>query len=230
WSSDVCSSDLFAIVFAADTFSALMLCVTSVLVLAGLAIAAGTGDDTNRFYAPLVLVMTAGVCGALLTADLLNLFAFIEVMLAPSYALLTMTGGGRRVAASTVYVPVSLLASTILLAGIALVYGVTGTVNLGELAGSAGSGGAALAAGVVLLALAVKAAVVPLHGWLFCSYPHALPAVAVLFSGLLTKVGIYGIIRIYTVLLDGTPRFRWIIMVAALLTMVVGVLGALGER
>jgi multicomponent Na+:H+ antiporter subunit D len=220
----------FAIVLAADTLSALMLCVTSVLVIAGLAIAAGTGDDTNRFYAPLVLVLAAGVGGALLTADLFNLFVFVEVMLAPSYALLTMTGGRDRVAASTVYMTVNLLASTTLLAGIALLYGVTGTVNLGELAGAATSGGAALAAGVVLLALAVKAAVAPLHGWLPRSYPHAPPAVAVLFAGLLTKIGIYGIIRIYSVLLDGTPRFRGIVMVAALLTMVVGVLGALGER
>ena len=220
----------FAIVFAADTFSALMLCVTAVLVLAGLVIAAGTGDDHDWHFAPLVLVMSAGVCGAVLTADLFNLFVFIEVMLAPSYALLAMTGGRARVEASKVYVTVNLLASTILLAGIALLYGVTGTVNLGQLAGSATRGGAAMAAGVVLLALATKAAIVPLHGWLPRSYPHALPAVAVLFSGLLTKVGIYAIIRIYAVLLDGTPRFRWILMVAALLTMVVGVLGALGEK
>jgi multicomponent Na+:H+ antiporter subunit D len=220
----------FAIVLAADTFSALMLCVTAVLVFAGLAVAAGTGDDDSRHFAPLVLVMSAGVGGALVTADLFNLFVFIEVMLAPSYALLIMTGGRDRVVASKVYVTVNLLASTSLLAGIALLYGVTGTVNLGQLAGSAAGGGAGLAAGVVLLALATKAAVVPLHGWLPRSYPQAPPAVAVLFSGLLTKVGTYAIIRIYAVLLDGTPRLRWVVMIAALLTMVVGVLGALGEK
>lgn len=218
-----------AIVFAADTFSALMLCVAAVLVLAGLVVAAGTGDDDSPLFAPLVLVLAAGVGGALLTADLFNLFVFVEVMLAPSYALLTMTGGRERVAASKVYVTVNLLASTTLLAGIALLYGVTGTVNLGELAGAATGGGAAVAAAVVLLALAIKAAVVPLHGWLPRSYPHASPAVAVLFSGLLTKVGAYAMIRIYAVVLDGTPRFRWVLMAAALLTMVIGVLGALGE-
>jgi multicomponent Na+:H+ antiporter subunit D len=219
----------FAIVFAADTFSALMLCVSSVLVLLGLAIAAGTGDDDSRFFKPLVLVMSTGVYGALLTADLFNLFVFIEVMLAPSYALLTMAGGRERIAASKIYVTVNLLASTIFLAGVALLYAVAGTVNLGELDGSATSTAAALAAVVVLLALTTKAAVVPFHGWLPRSYPHAPPSVTVLFSGLLTKVGVYAIIRTYAVLFDGTPRFRWVIMVAALLTMVVGVLGAVGE-
>jgi multicomponent Na+:H+ antiporter subunit D len=220
----------FAIVFAADALSALMLCVSAALVLAGLAFAAGTGDDASPRFAPLVMVLSAGVYGAFLTADLFNLFVFVEVMLVPSYALLTMSGGRARTAAGRIYLTFSLLASTLLLAGVGLVYGVTGTVNLGELAGAARqSTAAALACGAVLIALAAKAAVVPLHGWLPRTYPEAPPAVTVLFSGLLTKVGVYGIIRIYAVVHDGTG-LRWPIMAAALLTMVVGVLGAVGEQ
>lgn len=219
----------FAITLAADAFSALMLTVSALLVLASLAYAA-VADEGGPLFTPLTLILSAGVYGAFLTADLFNLFVFVEVMLTPSYALLTMTGGGRG-AAGRIYVTVSLLASMIFLAGVALVYSVTGTVNLGELAGAARhSTAAALACSVVLLALAAKAAVVPLHTWLPRTYPAAPAPVMVLFSGLLTKVGVYAIIRVYAVVFAGAPQYRWVIMTAALLTMVIGILGTIGEQ
>ncbi|MGE5291108.1 MAG: proton-conducting transporter membrane subunit [Micromonosporaceae bacterium] len=219
----------FAITLAADAFSALILMVSALLVLASLTYAALAGEG-GPLFTPLALILSAGVYGAYLTADLFNLFVFIEVMLAPSYALLTMTGGARA-AAGRVYVTASLLASTVFLAGVGLVYSVTGTVNLGELAGAARhSTAVALACGVVLLALAAKAAVVPLHGWLPRTYPDAPAAVMVLFSGLLTKVGVYAIIRIYAVVYAGALQYRWVIMVAALVTMAGGVLGAIGQQ
>jgi multicomponent Na+:H+ antiporter subunit D len=195
-----------------------------------LAFAAASGADTDRMFVPLVLVLTAGVHGAYLTADLFNLFVFVEVMLVPSYVLLATGGGAARRAAARLYVTVNLLASTLFLAGLGLVYGVTGTVNLGELAGAAAEPAVALAAAVVLLAMAVKSAVVPVHGWLPRAYTHAPPAVTVLFSGLLTKVGVYAIIRIYATVFDGDQRYLGVVLAAALLTMVVGVLGAVGER
>jgi multicomponent Na+:H+ antiporter subunit D len=107
---------------------------------------------------------------------------------------------------------------------------VTGTVNLGELAGAATEPAVALAAAVLLLAMAVKSAVVPVHGWLPRAYTHAPAAVTVLFSGLLTKVGVYAIVRIYATVFDGDQRYLWVVLAAALLTMVVGVLGAVGEK
>jgi multicomponent Na+:H+ antiporter subunit D len=219
-----------AIVLAADALGATMLTVTALLVLVCLAFAAATGDDSRPLFVPLVLVLSAGVHGAYLTADLFNLFVSIEVMLVPSYVLLAMGGAARRTAAR-LYVTVNLLASTVFLAGLGLVYGVAGTVNLGELAGAAaGDPAVATAAAVVLLAMAVKAAVVPLHGWLPRTYSAAPAAVTALFSGLLTKVGVYAIVRIYAVVFDGAADLRWVVMVAALLTMVVGVLGAVGEQ
>jgi multicomponent Na+:H+ antiporter subunit D len=219
------------IMFAADAFSALMVCVTALLTVVCLAFALTTGDASHRLFMPLVLVMSAGVYGAYLTADLFNLFVFIEVMLAPSYVLLVLAGGRKRVAAGRLYLTVSLFASTIFLAGIGLVYGVTGTVNLGQLAGAAGTSPAVAGAGALLLvAMAVKAALVPVHGWLPRAYIHGGPAVIALFSGLLTKVGVYAIFRLYAVLFDGNPDYRWMILVAALLSMVVGVLGAVGEK
>ncbi|UGY94551.1 monovalent cation/H+ antiporter subunit D family protein [Streptomyces gobiensis] len=220
-----------AIVFAADTFSALMLGVTALLTLVCLGFAMASGEDTHPLYMPLALVLSAGVYGAFLTADLFNLFVLIEVMLVPSYALLTLTGTRRRVSAGRLYLVFNLLASTAFLAGLALLYGVTGTVNLGELAGAARTSPlVALAGAVLVLPMAAKAAVVPLHSWLPRTYPHASPAVTALFSGLLTKVGLYVIIRVYSVLFDGERHYLWIILLAALLTMVVGALGAVGEN
>jgi multicomponent Na+:H+ antiporter subunit D len=220
-----------SIVFAADAFSALLLCVTGLLVAVCLTFASASGDDRHRLFTPLVLAMTAGVHGAYLTADLFNLFVFVEVMLAPSYVLLILAGGRKRLAAGRIYLSISLLSSTIFLVGIGLVYGVTGTVNLGALAG-AGKASTAVATGlgVVLVAMAIKAGLVPLHSWLPRVYPHATPAVTALFSGLLTKVGVYAIFRIYAVVYDGDDRYQWLILAVALLSMVVGALGAAGGR
>jgi multicomponent Na+:H+ antiporter subunit D len=219
-----------AIVLAADTLTTIMVCVTALLVAVSLWFAAAAGDDRQRLFVPLVLVLSAGVYGAYLTADLFNLFVFIEVMLVPSYVLVALGGGRRRLAAARQYVTVNLLASTVFLAGLALVYGVTGTVNLGELAGAAADPAAAAAGAVVLVAMAVKAGTAPLHGWLPQAYSETSPAVTVLFSGLLTKVGTYAIIRVYAVVYEGDQRYLWIVMAAALVTMVVGVLGAVGEQ
>ncbi|SFC03243.1 proton-conducting transporter membrane subunit [Streptomyces aidingensis] len=221
-----------AISFAADAFGALLLCTLSFLVLLCLCYAAATGDDREPVFAPLVLVLSAGVYGVLLTADLFNLFVLVEVALAPSYVLLTMGGGGSpRNTAGRIYITVSLLASTLFLCGVALLYGVTGSVQLGALAGAAADSPATAAAGaVVLLALGVKAAVVPVHGWLPRSYPHASPAVTALLSGLLTKAGLFALFRLYAVVYGGDRDYLWLLLAAAWLSMVTGVLGALGER
>jgi multicomponent Na+:H+ antiporter subunit D len=219
-----------AIMFVADTFSVLMLCVTGVIVVVCLGFAFATGDAAHRLFTPLVLMLSAGVYGAYLTADLFNLFVFVEVMLAPSYVLIVLAGSRKRLAAGRVYLTMSLLGSTILLAGIGLVYGLTGTVNLGELAGAGRESAAvAVGAGLVLVAFALKAALVPMHGWLPRSYPYAAPAATALFSGLLTKVGVYAIFRIYAVVYEGDQQFGWLILGAAVLSMVVGVMGAVGE-
>ncbi|MFV2101475.1 proton-conducting transporter membrane subunit [Micromonospora sp. LOL_024] len=220
-----------AISLAADALSALLVTVTAVVVLCCLVAAVGSGDDRRPYFLPLVLVLSAGASGAFLTTDLFNLFVLIEVMLVPSYVLLSLTGGAGRGGAARVYVATNLLASTLLLAGVALVYGTTGVVGLGDLAGLARDDPAvAVAAAVVLLALAVKSALVPLHDWLPRTYPVASPVVVALFSGMLTKVGLYAVIRIYAVVYGGDPAYHWLLGAVALLSMVVGVLGAVGEK
>lgn len=220
-----------SIMLVADQFSALLVTTTAVLVLAGLWFAFVVGDDARRMFTPLVMVLSAGVYGAYLTADLFNLFVFIEVMLAPSYVLVVLSGARRRLSAGGVYLTVSLLASTVFLAGVGLIYGLTGTVNLGELAGTAArSGPVAVAAGVLLVAMAAKAAVVPVHTWLPRVYRETTPAVTVLFSGLLTKVAVYVIFRVYAVMYDGDPTWRWLVMAVALVTLLIGAAASLGDR
>lgn len=223
-----------AIPFVADMFSALMLVVTGILTLTCAAFAYASGRAQNQYFAPLLLVLTAGVNGALLTGDLFNLFVFIEVMLLPSYGLYVLAGPGRgafrQVSGARLYVTVNLLTSTIFLAGVGFVYATAGTVNIAELAGRAKEDGmVAVSAAVVLLALGIKAAVVPVHGWLARAYPSTSPAITALFSGLHTKVAIYGIYRLYAILFDGDSRWLWVGVTVFCLTMVLGVMGAVGQ-
>ncbi|MEU5554386.1 monovalent cation/H+ antiporter subunit D family protein [Micromonospora sp. NPDC047793] len=222
-----------AIPFVADTLAALMVTVTGLLTLVCVLFALASGTGRLRLFAPLVLALTAGVNGALLTADVFNLFVFIEVMLLPSYGLFILArrhqGHPAAVGGSRLYVTFNLFVSTVLLAGIALLYGTAGTVNLAELAGAAADSPlVAAATAICLFALAMKAAVVPTYGWLGRAYPSTSPAVTALFSGLHTKVAIYAIYRIYAVVFDGDQRYLWIGLVVFSATMLVGVLAAVG--
>lgn len=221
--------------FVADAFSALLLTlmasVSFVCVL--FAIAAKVADEPC--FCPLVLIVLAGVCGALLTADLFNLFVFIEIMLLPSYGLIVLAHRGlglrMQVTATRTYVTVNLLTSTIFLVGIAVVYATTGTVNLGELAGAADrSAGAQLGCAILLMALCIKAAVVPVHGWLTRTYPLMTPTVTALFSGLHTKVAVYALFRLYSVFFAENRTLETLALVLFCLSMVIGVLGAVGEK
>ncbi|WP_285730248.1 monovalent cation/H+ antiporter subunit D family protein [Nocardiopsis sp. ATB16-24] len=219
-----------AIPFVIDTFSALMVTTTALLVLVCSAFAVATGEADRRYLPSLILVLSAGVYGALLTADLFNLFVFVEVMLLPSYGLMAIAGTLRGLRGGRVYVTANLLTSTIFLAGVALVYGTAGTVQLGELAGAARESPlVAVAMGLVLLAMMVKAAVIPVHGWLVRTYTAPSPAVTALFSGLHTKVAIYVIYRLYALVFDGDASLLWIGLVVFTATMAVGVMGAVGE-
>ena len=217
-----------AIPFASDHFSALMIIVCALVASLAIWFADLTGEVTgNRFYAALALLLLGGVFGALLTADLFNLFVMVEVMLMPSYALLAMSGGLRRIAAGRLFVVINLLTSTVLLAGVGMVYGVTGAVNLAALAGIAREDGrAAFALGLVVLALGIKAGAVPTHGWLPQTYPATSPAVMALFSGLHTKVALYAIIRIWSLAFDLDPTWGWLMLTLALITTLFGAIAS----
>ncbi len=219
----------FAIAFAADALAALMLFIAALMVTSCSVFAVARQEDRQPFFHALVLVLLAGVSGSFLTADLFNLFVFFEVMLIASYVLLTLQRKAEQTHAGAVYVTTNLLASSILLAGVGLVYGATGTVNMAALATMETTPGLTVAGAFLLVAFAVKSSLAPVHGWLPRSYPWTTPAVAALFSGLLTKVGIYALFRVYALVFGGAQQWRGLILVAAGVTMVVGVLGAIGR-
>lgn len=218
-----------SIPFASDEFSAVMIIASSVVAFFSLLFAVFAGETTSRFFPSLALMLLGGVYGALLTADLFNLFVMVEVMLLPSYALLAMTGGRSRLAAGRTFVLSNLLASTMLVMGVGVVYGVSGTVNIAALAGSATQGPIAIAMGIVVLALSIKAGVFPMHTWLPRTYPSTSAAVMGLFSSLHTKVAVYALYRIYVVIFDSSTRWATFIIVVMIVSMLVGGFAGLGE-
>jgi multicomponent Na+:H+ antiporter subunit D len=225
------------ITLVVDRLSALMLVVSSIVLLCVVFYAIGQGirDGDDRqpvsIFLPTYLVLSAGVCTAFLAGDLFNLFVGFEVLLSASFVLLTIGASKDRVRAGIAYVMVSMVSSLIFLFGIALVYAATGTLNLAELAlrldgVTAGTRTALFA--VLLVAFGIKAAVFPLSTWLPDSYPTAPAPVTAVFAGLLTKVGVYAIIRAHSLLFPG-GGLDPLLLVAALLTMVVGILGAIAQ-
>ncbi len=214
-----------------DTFSALMITVTSLTTTVTMVFLTQTGEDRFRFLPPLALMLSAGVNGALLTGDLFNLFVFVEVMLLPSYALISITGTWRRLGIGRLFVVVNLLTSTILLIGVGLVYAAAGTVNMAELAGAASRDPrVGFAVAVVLLALAIKAGVAPIHGWLPRTYPSTSAGVMALFSAVHTKVALYGIYRIYSTTYGGEAAWAPVLAFAVALTIIVGSYSTFGEH
>lgn len=219
-----------AIPFVSDSLSALMLAVTGLSTLICGLYLIQTGEDRYRFLASLVLMLTSGVNGALLTGDLFNLFVFIEVMLLPSYALIAITGSWRRLGVGRMFILVNLLTSTILLIGVGFVYAVGGTVNLAQLVGAAREDGRlGLALGMVLLALAIKGAVVPVHSWLPGAYPQTSAGIMALFAGLHTKVALYAIYRIHTAVYAGEPApWQGVLAVVVIVTILLGAAATFG--
>ncbi|UFU06179.1 Na+/H+ antiporter subunit D [Ruania halotolerans] len=225
------------IALVADRLSALMLLVSAVVLLGVLAysLAQGLADGSKgapvAIFHPTYLVLAAGVATAFLSGDLFNLYVGFEVLLAASFVLLTLGGTGERIRAGSIYVIVSLLSSILFLISIAMIYAALGTLNLAQLSEriiELDAGLRTVLQIMLLMGFAIKAAVFPLSAWLPDSYPTAPAPVTAVFAGLLTKVGVYAIIRAQTLLFtDGT--LDTILMVLAVLTMLVGIAGAVAQ-
>ncbi|WP_175935760.1 monovalent cation/H+ antiporter subunit D family protein [Corynebacterium sp. Marseille-P4321] len=217
--------------FLADRFAAVMLVTTMIVALSSNWFAIRVGETQARYFTPLTLVLITGVTGALLTADLFNFFVMIEVMLLPSYGLIAMTGTRHRLVSARAFVLVNLLASTTLVMGVGYLYAVTGAVNLASLQGvAAGNGPATVATGIVVIAIAAKAGVFPVHTWLPRTYPSTSAAVMGLFSGLHTKVAVYMLFRIWVIMFDMDPRWNTLLIVVMVISMLIGGFAGLAEH
>ena len=220
-----------------DRLSALMLVVAATVALGVLVFAVGQGaadgdeETPISIFHPTFLVLIAGVANAFLAGDLFNLYVGFEILLTASYVLLTLGGSAPRIRAGITYIVVSLLSSLLFLAAIALVYAATGTVNMAQLAvrlADLPAGTQLLLQSMLLIAFCIKAAVFPLSAWLPDSYPTAPAPVTAVFAGLLTKVGVYAVIRTQTLLFPGGALDQ-VLMWAALATMLIGILGAVAQ-
>jgi multicomponent Na+:H+ antiporter subunit D len=237
WAQSVPGMGPLGITLVVDRLSSLMLVVSAIVLLAVVFYAIGQGirDGDERqpvsIFLPTYLVLSAGVCTAFLAGDLFNLFVGFEVLLSASFVLLTIGASTDRVRAGIAYVMVSMVSSLIFLIGIALIYAATGTLNMAELAvrlSDIPSGTRDALFAVLMVAFGIKAAVFPLSTWLPDSYPTAPAPVTAVFAGLLTKVGVYAIIRAHSLLFPGGALDR-VLLVAALVTMLVGIFGAIAQ-
>ena len=194
----------FGIVMVLDRLSALMVALTAVLAVAVLLYVVGTDwDKRGAHFHPLYQFQLFGLCGAMMTGDIFNLFVFFEVLLIASYGLMVHGGGRLRLQAGVQYMIFNLAGSTLFVFALATIYGVFGTLNMADMAAKVATlpeTDAALVrttALMVLLVFALKGALLPLHFWLPNTYAHAPAPVAALFA-VMTKVGAYAIIRVFT--------------------------------
>ncbi|MEJ6013115.1 Na+/H+ antiporter subunit D [Corynebacterium sp. H127] len=226
------------ITLVADRLATIMLAVSSLVLFSvmwyaiGQGLRDGTEDEPVAVFIPAYLLLTMGVNLAFLAGDLFNLYVGFEVLLVASYVLLTLGASPSRVRAGVSYVMVSMLSSLVFLFALAMVYAAVGTMNMAQISirmTEIPSGTRTAIFAVLLIAFGIKAAVFPLYSWLPDSYPTAPALVTAVFAGLLTKVGVYSIIRARTVLfVDG--RLDNLLMWAGLFTMIVGILGAMAQN
>lgn len=226
----------FGITLVVDAFSSVML-VLSGIIAVSISIYSIDAVDRKRqsfFFYPMVQGLLMGVNGAFVTGDIFNLYVWFEVMLTASFILLTLGGEKKQLNGAIKYVTINLVSSLFFLAGIGLLYGKTGTLNMADLAFklSQADNNVLLNTSAVLffVAFSIKAAVFPFFFWLPASYHTPPVAVTALFAGLLTKVGVYAMIRFYTLFfvqdkLFWHPLFLWI----GGFTMVIGVLTAASQ-
>ncbi len=227
----------FGITLVADLLSAVMVLITAVTGFA-VAIYALTDIDARQEalgYHALFHVLLAGVCGAFLTGDLFNLYVWFEVMLIASFGLLVLGQSKAQLDGGIKYVTLNLVSTVMLLTGIGLLYGMTGTLNLADLhgavAGVENRGLLTVVAVLFIIAFGIKSAVFPLFFWLPAAYHTPAVAVSAVFAGLLTKVGVYALIRMFTLVFTHDLAFtHGLLLVVAALTMVTGVLGAAAQN
>jgi multicomponent Na+:H+ antiporter subunit D len=223
----------FGIVFVADLFSSSLVVLTSI---AGLSVSlfSSAGISRSRMlfgYYPVMHFLLMGLNGAFLTGDIFNLYVWFEVIIISSFVLLTLGGRKEQIEGAVKYMAMNILASMIFLTGIAILYGLTGTLNMADLSLKIkevdNKGLVDLTALFFIIGFGIKSAVFPLYFWLPSSYHTPPAAVAALFGGLLTKVGIYALFRVFTLIFIPDDFLKTLLIGMAVLTIMTGAFGAL---
>ncbi|WP_458526721.1 Na+/H+ antiporter subunit D [Onishia taeanensis] len=226
----------FGISLVADLLGAIMVVLTGMI---GFAVAlfslatVGRGHEAYGYF-PLMHLLLAGVAGAFLTGDIFNLYVWFEVMLVASFALLILGSEKAQMEGAIKYVTLNLVSSVIFLVAVGLLYGMVGTLNMADIArrlATREDGGMAdVLAMMFMVAFGIKAAAFPLFFWLPASYHTPPVAVSALFAALLTKVGVYALFRVFTLIFHHSPGYTHeILLWGAGLTMLTGVLGAAAQ-
>lgn len=223
----------FGIVFVADLFSSTLVLLTSIAALAvSVFSAVGVGKARMLYgYFPIFHFLIMGLNGAFLTGDIFNLYVWFEVIIIASFVLLTLGGRKEQLEGAVKYMALNILASTFFLTGIGILYGITGTLNMADLSLKVplvqDQSIVNLTSMFFIIGFGIKSAVFPLYFWLPSSYHTPPSAVAATFGGLLTKVGLYAMFRVFTLIFIPNDFLRTVLIVLAILTILTGALGAI---
>ncbi len=223
----------FGITLVSDLLSAIMVAITSVINFSTSVYSLATMDEERQKfgYYPLLQILLMGINGAFLTGDIFNLYVWFEVMLISSFVLLALGSKREQLEGAIKYVTLNLLSSALFLAGVGILYGLTGTLNMADLARKipmlSKSSITTTVSILFLVAFGIKSAVFPLFFWLPASYHTPPYAVSAIFAGLLTKVGVYSLIRVFTLIfVNDVNLTHTLILIISGFTMLMGVFGA----
>lgn len=226
----------YGISIVADLLSGIMVTVTGIIGCSVLVYSLSSVDERRQSFGfhPLIHVLLLGVCGAFLTGDIFNMYVWFEVMLIASFVLVALGGEKAQLEGAIKYVTLNLISSALFLAAAGVLYSTVGTLNMADLARQLGSqpvtGVPTVAAAILLIAFGIKAAVFPLFFWLPASYHTPPVAVSAIMAGLLTKVGVYALVRVFSLMFVYEFTYaKPILLFVAGATMVTGVLGAAAQ-
>lgn len=226
----------FGITIVADLLSSIMVLITGIIGFSTAIYSYGTIDNNHErhFFYPLMQFLLMGVNGAFLTGDMFNLYVWYEVMLISSFVLLAMGGKQEQLEGAIKYVTLNLISSAFFLAAVGVLYGLAGTLNMAHLAVKVpmleNQSLVQLLSMLFLVAFGIKSAVFPLFFWLPASYHTPPVAISAIFAGLLTKVGVYSLYRVFTLVFTLDSEFtQFVVLTIGGLTMMTGVLGAAAQ-
>jgi multicomponent Na+:H+ antiporter subunit D len=226
----------FGITFVADTFAATLVLLTAIAGVAVSSFSAGSVIPARLKFGffPIFHFLLLGLNGAFLTGDIFNLYVWFEIIIITSFVLLTIGGEKAQLEGAVKYFTLNILASIVFLTAIAVLYGLTGSLNMADLASKVAAVEnrtlVQVNALLFLVGFGIKSALFPLYFWLPASYHTPPSAVSAIFGGLLTKVGVYALIRVFTLIFEVDPFLQNVLLAVAVLTLFSGAVGAIVQN